>query len=114
MDELIARITSNVGIDADTAKKAVGMIIGFLQQEGPQEDVNKMMAAMPGAQQVVDETPDASGGVMGLGAALMGIGLGMGEISGVSKETVAYAKEHAGEEPVDRVIASIPGLSQFV
>ena len=114
MDELISRITSNVGIDADTARKAVGMILGFLKQEGPDDDVNKMMAEMPDAQATVDNAPDVSGGVMGLGSALMGIGLGMGEISGVAKETVGFAKEKAGDEPVDRVIASIPGLGQFV
>jgi hypothetical protein len=119
MDELIARITSSVGIDADTAKKAVGMILGFLQKEGPADQVNQMMAGIPEAQQTVDEAPEGGGGmfgggVMGLGSALMGIGLGMGEITGVAKETVAFAKEKAGDEPVDQVIASIPGLGQFV
>jgi len=119
MDELISRITNSVGIDADTAKKAVGMILGFLQKEGPADKVNEMLAAMPAARDLIDSAPDAGGGmfgggVMGLGSALMGLGLGMGEISGVSKETVNYAKEQAGDEPVDEVIASIPGLSQFV
>lgn len=119
MDELINRITTNVGIDADTARKAVGMILGFLEKEGPDDHVAQMKTAMPGSEQLVADAPEVGGGmmgggVMGLGSALMGIGLGMGEISGVSKETVAYAKEKAGEEPVDAVISSIPGLGQFV
>jgi hypothetical protein len=54
------------------------------------------------------------GGVMGLGSQLMGAGLGMGEISGVAKETIRFAKEKAGDEPVDAVIGAIPGLGQFV
>jgi hypothetical protein len=54
------------------------------------------------------------GGVMGLGSQLMGAGLGMGEISGVAKETIRFAKEKAGAEPVDAVVGSIPGLGQFV
>jgi hypothetical protein len=53
-------------------------------------------------------------GVMGLGSKLMGIGLGMGEITGISKETIAFAREKAGSGPVDEVVNSIPGLSQFV
>jgi hypothetical protein len=44
----------------------------------------------------------------------MGMGLGMGEIQGVAKETIAFAKENAGEETVDNVIAAIPGLGQFI
>ena len=114
MDELISRITSSVGIDADVARNAVGMILGFLQKEGPADQISQMMAALPGAQEVIENSPDAGGGVMGLGSGLMGLGLGMGEISGVAKQTVSFAKEKAGDEPVDQVIASIPGLSQFV
>jgi hypothetical protein len=44
----------------------------------------------------------------------MGAGLGMGEISGVAKETIRFAKEKAGDAPVDAVIGSIPGLGQFI
>ena len=44
----------------------------------------------------------------------MGAGLGMGEISGVSKETIRFAREKAGDGPIDAVVASIPGLGQFV
>ena len=119
MDELITRITSSVGIDADVARNAVGMILGFLQKEGPADQISQMMAALPGAQEVIDNSPEVGGGmmgggVMGLGSGLMGLGLGMGEISGVAKQTVSFAKEKAGDGPVDEVISSIPGLSQFV
>ncbi|WP_306118166.1 MULTISPECIES: DUF2267 domain-containing protein [unclassified Roseitalea] len=123
MDELIARITEHVGIDAEKAQSAVGMILGFLQKEGPQDRVGEMMAALPGAQELIDRAGGGGGGflgglmgggVMGLGQQLMGLGLGMGEIAGISKETMAYAKEKVGDEPVDEVIGSIPGLSQFI
>jgi hypothetical protein len=107
MDELISRITDSVGIDADTAKKAVGMILGFLQKEGPADKISEMLAAMPGAQDLIDSAPEAGGGmfgggVMGLGSALMGIGLGMGEIGGVSKQTVEFAKEEGRRRPCRR------------
>jgi hypothetical protein len=53
------------------------------------------------------------GGIMGLGQQLMSQGLGMSEISTLAKETIAVARQHAGDETVDQVIASVPGLSQF-
>ena len=43
-----------------------------------------------------------------------GIGLGMGEIQGVTQETVAFAKDKGGEDLVNDIVGSIPGLSQFV
>nr|MDH4440054.1 hypothetical protein [Rhizobium sp.] len=54
------------------------------------------------------------GGIMGLGQQLMSQGLGMGEISTLAKETMAVAREYAGADVVDEVVASVPGLSQFV
>ncbi|MEO1701417.1 MAG: DUF2780 domain-containing protein [Pseudomonadota bacterium] len=123
MEELISRIVDAVGVDADKAQGAVGAILGFLQKEGPSDKISEMMAAMPGAQELVDAAGGdgggllgglMGGGVMGLGQQLMGMGLGMGEITGISKETIAFAKEKAGDGPIDEVIAAIPGLSQFV
>ena len=54
------------------------------------------------------------GGIMGLGQKLMSLGLGMGEITALAKQTMAVARQYAGDETVDAVIASVPGLSQFV
>lgn len=116
MDELISRIAEKVGIDRDTATKAVGLILGFLQREGSDGPAARMIEGIPDGPEMVAEHGGeaAGGGVMGLGQQLMSAGLGMGEISGVARETVAFAKEHVGEETVDEVVASIPGLSQFV
>jgi hypothetical protein len=35
-------------------------------------------------------------------------------ISGLAKQTIAVAKQYAGDEVVDQVVASIPGLGQFI
>ncbi|WP_099865155.1 hypothetical protein [Pararhizobium haloflavum] len=116
MDELISRITSNVGIDAATAEKSVGMILGFLQREGADGPAAEMIKGIPGGPEAVAAHGGEAtgGGIMGLGQQLMSAGLGMGEISGVAREIVAFAKEKVGDGPVDEVVASIPGLSQFV
>jgi hypothetical protein len=59
------------------------------------------------------------GGLMGGGAMavlgkLQALGLGMGQIQGVTKETVDFARERAGNEVVTAIVESIPGLGQFV
>ena len=117
MNELIERIVANVGLEAGSAQKAVGLILGFLHAEGPADQVSKLVGAPAGDRQAIaaaNYKPGFMGGVMGLGSQLMGMGLGMGEITGVSKETIRFAREKAGDGPIDAVVASIPGLGQFV
>ncbi|WP_026612802.1 hypothetical protein [Ensifer aridi] len=130
MSELVTRVAENVGLEPATAEKAVGMILGFLQREAAEGPVARMIEAIPGAPELVAQyNGDGSngsgilgglmsaiggGGVMALGQQLMSQGLGMGEITALAKETIAFAKEKAGDEVVDEVVASVPGLSQFV
>jgi hypothetical protein len=120
MEELISRITTSVGIEADTAQSAVGMILAFLQKEGDAGAVADMMGKFPGASDLAGEYASEigggfmGGGVMGLGQKLMGLGLGMGDLTGVAKETIGFAKEKAGASTIDQLVGSIPGLSQFV
>ena len=131
MEELIGRIVSNVGIDENLAQTAVGMILGFLQNEGPADKVGALMGALPGAEDLIASAggEGGGGGIMGAVGGLMGgggggamalmgqltgAGLGMGDVQGVASEVVGFAKEKAGEDTVTEVISAIPGLSQFV
>ena len=127
MNEMVAKIADNVGIEPAVAEKCIGMMLSFLQKEGAEGPVAKMIAAIPGADELIANASGGGGllgglmgamggggGVMGLGQQLMSQGLGMGEITGLAKQTIALAKEHAGADVVDEVVASIPGLSQFV
>ncbi|WDZ77533.1 hypothetical protein PWG15_03200 [Ensifer adhaerens] len=130
MNELVTRVAENVGIEPATAEKAVGMILGFLQREAADGPVAQMIEAIPGASELIAQyngegtggggllgglmAAIGGGGVMALGQQLMSQGLGMGEITSLAKETIAFAKEKAGDEVVDEVVASVPGLSQFV
>lgn len=126
MEELIARIVGNVGIDDDTAREAVGVILSFLYQQGDRDKVVALIEAIPGAQDFVTaKEADSSGSLGGLGSLmgsgamavlgeLQGLGLGMGQIQGVTKETVDFARERAGDDVVNDIVASIPGLGQFV
>ncbi len=118
MDELIARLVANVGVDRDAAKKAVGVIFEFLLEEGPPDKVRALMDRLPRAEGQTEAQQDLSGGgmggIMGAGAKMMAAGLSMGEVEGVTREVIAYAREHAGDEAVGEVVGAIPGLSQFI
>ncbi|MGD9478036.1 hypothetical protein [Shinella sp. G-2] len=131
MNDLVSRVSEAVGIDAALAEKAIGMMLGFLQREAADGPVARMIEAIPGASDLVAQyngegegkggllgslmsAIGGGGGVMALAQQLMSQGLGMGEITGLAKETIAVAREHAGNDVVDEVVASVPGLSQFV
>ncbi|HZP79632.1 MAG TPA: DUF2267 domain-containing protein [Pseudolabrys sp.] len=123
MDELVARLVANVGVDRDTAEKAIGIILDFLKKEGPSDKVQALIDRLPGAdallqaQQGVDASGGgmfAMGGIMGAGTKLMGIGLSMGQVQSITKEVIGYAREKAGEDVIGEIVGAIPGLSQFV
>jgi hypothetical protein len=128
MDELVTRITTRTGLDADTAYKAVGIILGFLVKEGPPEDVARLMEAMPEAPDAIAKGEAAAGGggmmgamggmmgggVMALGGKLMGVGVSMGQMQPLGKELFAYGREHAGEDTMGAIVGAVPGLGQFV
>jgi hypothetical protein len=123
MDELIARLVASVGVDRGTAEKAVGIILNFLSKEGPPDKVQPLIDKLPGAAALIQahQASGASGGgafgmggLMGAGTKMMAAGLSMGQVQGVTKEVIAYAREKAGEDAVGEIVGAIPGLSQFV
>ena len=128
MNDLVSRVANAVGIDAALAEKAIGMMLGFLQREAADGPVAKMIEAIPGASDLVAKyngegeskgllgslmSAIGGGGIMGLGQQLMSQGLGMSEIGTLARETIAVGRQYAGDEVVDNVIASVPGLKQF-
>jgi hypothetical protein len=127
MEDLIQRVSAAAGIELPLAAKATGIILAFLQKEGPSEQVAEITAKLPGAQDLIDRTANEGGegtmlgGLMGMGGGLMGLagkltdaGLGMSQMQAVGKEIFAYARAKAGEDVVGEVVGAIPGLSQFV
>jgi hypothetical protein len=122
MDELIARLVANVGVDKAVAEKAVGIILDFLVKEGPSDKVQAVVDKLPGAQALIQaqQASDSGGGMfgmgglMGAGTKLMAAGLSMGQVQAVTKEVIAFSREKAGEDAVGEIVGAIPGLSQFV
>jgi hypothetical protein len=117
MEDLIARIAADTGVDSGTANKAVGMILAFLRKEGPPDEMSTLFAALPGsADAAVEEDGGGAmgGGLMGLAGQLTGLGLGMGDMQTIGRHVFAYVREKAGDEYVGRIVSAIPGLGQFL
>ena len=120
MDELVARLVAKVGVDRVAAEKAVGIILDFLRKEGPPDKVQALIDRLPGAQALLQSQPADSGGgfgmggIMGAGTKMMAAGLSMGQVQGVTRETIAYTREKAGEDAIGEIVGTIPGLSQFI
>lgn len=129
MDELIARVTQALGVDAGVAQQAIGTILAFLQKQAPNADFSKLLDALPGGQQAMDAAPAEGGGMMGalggllggggagnlmaLAGQLQGLGLDMNDIQGLGEQFFNYAREQVGEETVQRIASSVPGLDKF-
>ena len=127
MEQIIAQVAQTAGIDAETAQKAVGTILGFLQKEGPQDAVGQLLGAMPGAEDLIAQGEGGGGGLLGavggmfggagglmaLAGQLQGLGLGMGQMQDVGKSLFAQGRELVGEDVMGQIAGSVPGLSQF-
>ncbi|WP_417684772.1 DUF2267 domain-containing protein [Roseibium sp.] len=129
MNELVNRIASATGIGEDVARQAIGIILNFLNKDAPADQMRMIFDALPGAEELVAErqAQTGKGGFLGgLGGMIPGMGamaalneltsagLEMGQVQGVVRQLVGYAKEKAGDDVVDDVISRIPGLSQIV
>ena len=127
MEELIDRVSGAAGIEPEVARKAIALILNFLQKEGPPEQVGKVLDAVPGAREAAagaatEESGSGflgglmggGGGLMGLAGKLGGIGLDMGEMQTVGREVFGFARERVGEDTLGEISGAIPGLHQFV
>jgi hypothetical protein len=54
------------------------------------------------------------GGVLAAGTRMMSVGLSMGQVQAVTRETIAFAREKAGEDTIGEIVGALPGLGQFV
>jgi hypothetical protein len=119
MDELIGRLATNAGIDSAVAEKTVGIILGFLRNEGPSDSVQTLIDRIPGAEAAIAASQGGGlsrlmgGGLMAVGTRLMGLGLGMSDIQKVARELFRFGRDKIGADQMGKIIAGTPGLSQF-
>ena len=120
MDELVGRLAVKAGSDNAVAEKTVGIVLGFLRNEGPSDKVQALIDQIPGAEAAIAASSNGGGlgslmggGLMALGTKLMGLGLGMAEIQKVARELFRFGRDKIGADRMGEIIAATPGLSQF-
>src|SRR5467141_3450803 len=105
MDELIGRLAVKAGIDDAVAERTIGIILGFLRNEGPSDKVQALIDQIPGAEAAIAASNNSGGlsrlmggGLMALGSRLMALGLGMREIQSVARELFTFGRDKIGAE----------------
>lgn len=136
MEELIARVSAALGVEAGTARLAVGHVLAFFQKEFPDGPASELIAKLPGAQEAIaaaEAAPAADGGLLGgllggigglvggskgdlmaLAGRLSGAGLSIDQSQTLAKEFFAYAEGVIGKEKLQQIANAVPGLSQFL
>jgi hypothetical protein len=120
MDELIGRLAVKAGIESAVAEKTIGIMLGFLRSEGPGDKVQPLIDNIPGAEAAIAASGGGGGisrlmggGLMALGAKLMGLGLGIEQIQNIARELFRFGRDKIGADRMGEIIAGTPGLSQF-
>ena len=120
MDELIGRLAEKAGIEKAVAEKTVGMMLGFLRNEGPADKVQALIDNIPGAEAAIAASGSGGGlsrlmggGLMALGAKLMGLGLGMAQIQNIARELFRFGRDKIGADQMGEIIAGTRGLKEL-
>ena len=120
MDELIGTLAAKAGIDRAVAEKTVGIILGFLRNEGPSDKVQALIDTIAGAEAAIAASNEGAGlsrlmggGLMAVGSRLMALGLGIGEIQNIARELFKFGRDKIGADQMGEIISRTPGLSQF-
>ncbi|QTL02366.1 DUF2267 domain-containing protein [Aquabacter sp. L1I39] len=124
MEELVTRLKEKVGLSDVAARRAVDVVIEFLSSEAPAGAMEDLAAAVPGLSDVLSRCSRESnvplstrhfGGMarlMQVADRMMSAGMTMAQVQQATHEVVAFARERAGDEAVNRIVTAIPGLRQ--
>jgi predicted lipid-binding transport protein (Tim44 family) len=137
MEELIARLSATLGIEAETARLAVGHVLAFFRKEFPDGPAAELIGKLPGAEEAIAAAeaapPAADGGLLGgllgglggliggskgdlmaLAGRLSGAGLSLDQSQALAKEFFDHARGVVGEAKVREITDQVPGLSQYL
>lgn len=114
MQQLVDRLSVAARIDRGRAERAARIVLSMLEREAPAAAVERLFGAMEGAREAaqLDGESRVSGGFGAMTAlnALTAAGLSVREAQAVTREIVAFAREKAGDEVVEQIVAAVPGL----
>lgn len=138
MQDLIQKIAQSAGLDEAAAQSVIGTILSMLQQHAPEGLMQQLLEALPGADTLIDQASQASsgmgggllGGLMGALGGVLGNsgagsmmqlfsqlseqGLSPEQMQSVGQEIFSYASSHLGQDKMDALVGSVPGLRDLV
>lgn len=132
MQEFIQAVMSQLGVNENQAQSATGGLLQFLKNQADGNEVHTLISKLPGAEDLMKSvgsgSPGGGGLLGGLGAAiggtaggsagllslLQGSGLGGGTAGSFVKMFVDYAKQKAGPDLVEQVLAKVPALKSLM
>ncbi|MEO0515462.1 MAG: DUF2780 domain-containing protein [Planctomycetota bacterium] len=99
MNELIAKLTAELGIDPKQAEGGLGVIMKFVKEQLGGEEFEKVKEAMPEAEALADSAPapgsgegdSGGGGIMGMVGSIAGA-LGGEKLEGVASMAGGFDK----------------------
>jgi len=120
MDELIGQLAEKAGIERAVAEKTIGIMLNFLRNEGPPQQVQALIDGIPGAETVIAASRTGGGlsrlmggGLMAVGSRLIGLGLGITDIQAIARELFRFGRDKIGADQMSAIVAGTPGLSQL-
>ena len=120
MDELIGQLAEKAGIERAVAEKTIGIMLNFLRNEGPPQQVQALIDGIPGAETVIAASRTGGGlsrlmggGLMAVGSRLIGLGLGITDIQAIARDLFRFGRDKIGADQMSAIVAGTPGLSQL-
>ena len=126
MDDLIRKLTKDLGVSRDQARGGLVALLRAGQQNMERSDFAQFVADIPGADKLLRDAPPPStlsslaGGLgsllggrsgpgrwAGLAASFTQLGMDLGTAKRFGPIVIDYVKEHGGENLVDKIRAAL-------
>ncbi len=129
MDEFLQMAAEQLGLDQASIGNVVGIVLGFLKDNAPGEEMQSLFDNLPGAQELIDGIQSGdSGGLLGEAAGALGgllgdkgealealaqlkeTGLQSGQIGDVLALFKTFASEKVGPDLIEKIMSNLPDL----
>ena len=122
MQDLVDHVSTETGLEPATSRKAIGIVLDFVQKSVPPAVSAAVIDPLPGARAAASAAAEdeaegggsATPGLMGLADRLMAEGVGMGAMQSLGRAMFDGLRRHVGDGPVDEVVRAIPELEHVM